>query len=43
MKKQIKKIGNSVGVLFNKEEQKIYKIKVNDIFIIKLIKQEKQK
>ncbi len=31
MKKTIKKIGNSIGFTFNKEEQKIYDMEVNDI------------
>ncbi len=31
MKKIIRKIGNSVGIIFNKEEQRISDIEVNDI------------
>ena len=31
MKKVIKKIGTSIGVIFNKEEAKIYDLEVGDI------------
>ena len=42
MKKRMKKIGNSVGVTFHKEEREINKIEVNDIFDIRLKKQKKE-
>ncbi len=42
MKKQIKKIGNSRGITFSKEEQKVYDIKVNDVFDIEMTKEKKQ-
>ena len=42
MKKQIKKIGNSRGITFSKEEQEVYDIKVNDVFDIEMTKEKKQ-
>jgi len=38
MKKIIKKIGNSVGIIFNKEEQEINDIKVGNVFEIDLLR-----
>jgi hypothetical protein len=31
MRKEIKKIGSSIGIIFNKEEQKVYRLKSRDI------------
>ena len=42
MKKIIKNVGNSLGIIFNKEEQKAYKIKKGKIFDIN-IKEDKGK
>lgn len=41
MKKIIKKIGNSVGITFTKEEQHIYEIKVGEVFDVELSPYEK--
>jgi hypothetical protein len=30
MRKEIKKIGSSIGIIFNKEEQKVYRLKLWD-------------
>lgn len=38
MKKIIKKLGSSVGIIFNKEEQKIEDLKVNDQIEIEIKK-----
>ena len=40
MKKVIKKIGNSLGIIFNKEDQTIYGLKKGKIIDIK-IKEDK--
>lgn len=40
--KIIRKIGDSVGVIFNKEEQTIFDLNVNDKIKIKLEKKEEQ-
>jgi len=37
MKKIIKKIGNSLGIIFNKEECKVYDLKKDKIVDFKLI------
>lgn len=42
MKKVIKKIGNSVGIIFNKEEQKIHDLKVEIIVDVELKKVNKK-
>ena len=34
MKKKVKRIGNSIGILFTKEEQEIYGIQLYDIIEI---------
>ena len=34
MRKEIKKIGSSIGIIFNKEEQKVYGLKLRDIIEI---------
>ena len=31
MRKEIRKIGSSIGITFNKEEQKVYGLKLRDI------------
>ena len=36
MRKEIKKIGSSIGIIFNKEEQKVYSLKSGDIIEITL-------
>ena len=38
MKKIIKKYGNSLVIVFDKEDIKIYKLKVEDIIDIEIIK-----
>ncbi len=38
--KIIRKIGDSVGVIFNKEERSLYDLNVNDIVNIKLKKKD---
>jgi translation initiation factor IF-1 len=43
MKKIIKILGNSIGIIFNKEEAKCYSIKPKDIVDIELTKYDKQK
>lgn len=46
MKKTIRKIGNSVGVIFNKEEQRIHNMKINEVIefeIKKKVKDETKK
>lgn len=41
MKKQIKKIGGSIGITFSKEEKEIYTIQEGDIFDVELMKLNK--
>jgi len=36
MKKIIKKIGNSLGIIFNREERKIHKINENQVVDIEI-------
>lgn len=36
--KIIRKLGDSVGIIFNREEQDLYKLKVGDNVSVKLIK-----
>ena len=43
MKKIIKILGNSIGIIFNKEEAKCYSIKPKDIVDIELTKYDKTK
>ena len=31
MRKEIKKIGSSIGIIFNKEQQKVYDLKLGDV------------
>lgn len=40
MKKIIKKIGGSIGIYFNTEEQKAYELKVDDVIDIEFCKVE---
>ena len=41
MKKIIRKVGNSVGTIFNQEEQKVWDLEVDDIIEFTIIKHEK--
>ena len=41
MLKIVKKIGNSIGITFNKEEQKIHKIKKDKIINININHEQK--
>ena len=46
MKKKIKKIGDSIGIIFNKEEKDIHNIEVGDVVDLSdmiVIKKEEQK
>jgi len=43
MKKIIKKIGNSLGIIFNKEEVKILKLKKGNIFEFDVIENNKKR
>jgi hypothetical protein len=38
MRKEIKKIGSSIGFTFNKEEQKVYALKLGDIIEVSIKK-----
>jgi hypothetical protein len=35
MKKELKKVGMSVGFVFNKEEQKVHNLEIGDVIDIK--------
>ncbi|MFC1590947.1 hypothetical protein ACFL43_00315 [Thermodesulfobacteriota bacterium] len=41
MRKIIKQIGNSLGIIFNKEDQEAYKLKEKDVIDVKLKKVKK--
>lgn len=43
MKKIIKTLGNSIGIIFNKEEAACYSIKPKDIVNVELTKDERKK
>jgi len=36
MKKIIRKIGNSVGIIFNAEEQEVYRLKKGKVIVIEI-------
>ena len=38
MKKIIKRIGDSIGIIINRDESKIYDLKVNDVVEVTIIK-----
>lgn len=40
MKKIIKKLNNSVGLTFNKEERKIYDLNIDDVIDIEITREE---
>ena len=42
MKKKVKKTGNSLGVLFTKEECEIYKLKEEDVIDMEFTKEKKK-
>jgi len=42
MKKLIKQIGNSVGIIFNKEEQELYHIEIDKPFDVELVEIKKE-
>lgn len=38
IKKIVKKVGDSIGIIFNKEEREVYNLNVDDIIEIDVIK-----